>query len=104
MPYFETVCSEDKFVVEVIVNGQRSKGGHFGSLVRNRGPFWKHWTHPRIAPNGKDNLNLAVVDNKESDKVKVVKNESNQVKVVKKKLDQIKAVGKDRAVIWDFEN
>ena len=45
---------------------------------------------------GKDNLNLAMVDNKESDKVKVVKNESNQVKVVKKKLNQIKAVGKDR--------
>ena len=39
---------------------------------------------------------MAVVDNKESDKVKVVKNESNQVKVVKKELDQIKSVGKDR--------
>ena len=42
---------------------------------------------------GKNNL---MVDNKESDKVKVATKESNQVKVLKKELGQIKAVGKER--------
>ena len=39
---------------------------------------------------GKYNLNLMMVDSKESDQVKVVKRESNQVKVVKKALDKVK--------------